>query len=648
MQKNKKETIARLAFSMQATKLLHFVNIDQLVQAQLWMVGKTKEEKRELVSTEVNGSAALFHACQHGRLSFVNWLIEDCGANIEQVGRYHVEEDQSDHKVTPLWCAAVANHLGCVKSLICHGANVNATSDTDSTPVRSACFMTNIEVVKYLVEKGADIHKPNVNGGTCLINSVQNRHLCEFLIEKGVDVNVQDQSGNIALHYAVKENRLDTVKLLVESGSNVLLENMFHDDSIILAAGKGLTTIAEYLLKCVKVNDMRIIDTYKLIGCCFVDEQHDMLGGWNMWRKAIEILNESKDKEQILSQLRHIEPLDVYNDETEVCTKDDVARIAEDPDLTYMQSLVMRERIQGPEHKDTVFRLMYRGAVYADSHQFQRCVDLWLHACTMQYTRLGPLNMESLFTLQAICKLFVEINTEFKEKRTTEFVQYDDVMSIMEMIISEVELGAKLVDVRPVHKELRQQYDMKLKLLLHLINLMIDVAKSDSQDFGFKQTVHRLVKLNPETSSQDNLLHLALDADSSSVEETKISTLPSLELTELLLYCGMGSQVNDVNSSKRTPLHVLCSGKFQRHNQKLLQLMLDYGAHVCCRDDSGKATYDLIGYRTPFHLKKLTFQIIPFDHMNLKCLAAAVIKKNNVSFRENEIPASLIDYIKLH
>ena len=51
------------------------------------------------------------------------------------------------------------------------------------------------QVVKYLVENGADIHKPNINGGTCLINSVQSVDLCKFLIEKNADVNAQDNSG---------------------------------------------------------------------------------------------------------------------------------------------------------------------------------------------------------------------------------------------------------------------------------------------------------------------------------------------------------------------------------------------------------------------------------------------------------------------
>ena len=73
-------------------------------------------------------------------------------------GVYEVQEDHSRHRVTPLWCAAVSNKLPIVGALLRYGAEINATSDTQSTPVRSACYMTNVDVVKFLIKHGADVH----------------------------------------------------------------------------------------------------------------------------------------------------------------------------------------------------------------------------------------------------------------------------------------------------------------------------------------------------------------------------------------------------------------------------------------------------------------------------------------------------------
>ena len=50
-------------------------------------------------------------------------------------------EEGISHHVTPLWCAAVSGRLAVVRVLLKHGADVNAVSDSGSTPVRSSCYI---------------------------------------------------------------------------------------------------------------------------------------------------------------------------------------------------------------------------------------------------------------------------------------------------------------------------------------------------------------------------------------------------------------------------------------------------------------------------------------------------------------------------
>ena len=52
----------------------------------------------------------------------------------------------------------------------------------------------------------------------------------------------------------------------------------------------------------------------------------------------------------------------------------------------------MRERILGPAHPDTSYFIRYRGAVYADTGDFSRCISLWMHALHMQQAILPPLS----------------------------------------------------------------------------------------------------------------------------------------------------------------------------------------------------------------------------------------------------------------
>lgn len=118
--------------------------------------------------------------------------------------------------------------------------NLCSISDTGSTPVRSACFMTHLDIVTFLVESGANILRANYNGGTCLINSVQSVPLCEYLLQHGAAVNALDIQQKTALHYAIQEHRLETTKLLLQYKADPYLKSRYGDDALQTSCLKGL------------------------------------------------------------------------------------------------------------------------------------------------------------------------------------------------------------------------------------------------------------------------------------------------------------------------------------------------------------------------------------------------------------------------
>lgn len=144
----------------------------------------------------MSGMCPLFLAALIGHCTAVEYLVTTCNADMEQKNLYEVEEEKTFHYATPLWVASVGNHLPVCKLLVRLGAKINAISDSGSTPVRSACFMTNLEIVHFLVENGANFKLPNFNGGTSLINSVQSIDLCTFLISMGADVNARSVNNS--------------------------------------------------------------------------------------------------------------------------------------------------------------------------------------------------------------------------------------------------------------------------------------------------------------------------------------------------------------------------------------------------------------------------------------------------------------------
>ena len=639
------ELIERLAVDV-----FKCVRKDHLVKAKFILKGLSKDEKRRILSKTFEGNTALFLAAQQGQVHFVNYLVEECSADIEQRGVYEVQEDRSRHQVTPLWCAAVANKLEVVKALVKHKAYVNATSDTESTPVRSACYMTNIDVVKYLIDNGADIHKPNINGGTCLINSVQSVELCRFLITKGANVNAQDNTGNLALHYAIREGRLETVKLLLHHKSDPYVVNDFGDDAIQTASIRGYKDILDYLIQKIKPPKERRIEAYELMATNFIDEKHDLQLAMQIWREAMEM--RFQDANNILPKPKGLKSNSAYKYVMEATSLKELEEIASNPDLAYMQALLIRERILGTNHKDTIFGLMYRGAVYADTHMYQRCVDLWKYAFTLRHEKREALNHECLFTLQALCKLFWEIYEEHMGGFTHENVLYDDVFDVFKMAVCEVQLAQEAVKQSlsvPNQLAISQQEELHTMLLLtlHLIHLLCCLEKSDEQAFSFHCLVHRLIRLHTTGTNGKTLLHLAVDKNNSMVSEEQYSSLPSVKLIMVLLNCGI--DVNTPDGDGKLSLHVCLrqlktaslsvAEKEMKELGRVTSILIDSGSHVdACDKDRQTITQDI---------SNVYFTLRLFDHVTLKCLASRVIRKHRIPYH-GQVPQSLVSFIEMH
>ena len=73
-----------------------------------------------------------------------------------------------DENGTTLFAAAVEEHVDVVSYLIKHGANVNARSNKQSTPLITASFCNNKNVVKCLIQHGANVDPRDETGFTAV------------------------------------------------------------------------------------------------------------------------------------------------------------------------------------------------------------------------------------------------------------------------------------------------------------------------------------------------------------------------------------------------------------------------------------------------------------------------------------------------
>ncbi|MDR1385312.1 MAG: ankyrin repeat domain-containing protein [Planctomycetaceae bacterium] len=130
---------------------------------------------------------------------------------------------------TPLYFAAAHNsNVDVLKYLVEKGANVNIKTDSGETPLHvAASTNSNVDVLKYLIEKGADVNAKDMMGWTPLHFAAahnSNVDILKYLVEKGADINAKNKyNDETPLTWAVRRgnSNVDVLKYLVEKGADV-------------------------------------------------------------------------------------------------------------------------------------------------------------------------------------------------------------------------------------------------------------------------------------------------------------------------------------------------------------------------------------------------------------------------------------------
>ena len=95
---------------------------------------------------------------------------------------------------------------------------INIKDTYGDTPLICASIGDNLDVVKFLLEKGADIEAKDTYGNTPLIlASVYNRfEIIKLLLEKGANIEAKNNYGGTFLSYISKEKKRDKIEEIIQ------------------------------------------------------------------------------------------------------------------------------------------------------------------------------------------------------------------------------------------------------------------------------------------------------------------------------------------------------------------------------------------------------------------------------------------------
>jgi len=144
--------------------------------------------------------------------SFVQWLLtpspkKSTGRSAEK----YIAADIPDHKIlsaagaNQVMIAAYNGQLDTIKDAIRDGVDVNAQDDYGWTAIRYAVRNNQAEAALLLcTEYKADINLPSKSGRTPLMSAAGNnlQEMVRGLVNLGANLTAVDQSGSTALSYA--------------------------------------------------------------------------------------------------------------------------------------------------------------------------------------------------------------------------------------------------------------------------------------------------------------------------------------------------------------------------------------------------------------------------------------------------------------
>lgn len=415
-----------------------------------------------------------------------------------------------------------------------------------------------------------------------------------YLLARGADIKLQNKSGNTTLHDAISNNNLEIVSDLLALGAPQLPNNN-RLTPLLLASDECKIEMVENFIKRPKCTKEQRIEALELLGGTIANDSEskcDTKKAFSYMKLAME------ERFQDLShpiRKQQMKPTEAYEKRNESQTLEELALIEDNDHAIHMEGLMIRERILGTNNIQLCHPLRYRGAVFADSGNYDLCIGLWLHAMKINQHHDSE---EVVKDLSDFCALFcdmLEKNCPPRKKNVEE---------VFEIVISEYKRFAENAQSNRMEgvseaNSLREKLETLVHNSLYLVTIFTKVQEiRKKESSGFFGLIQRFLSLNPCTRDGNTLLHLSVWSETPNDLDyvRSVCKFPCLKTTKLIL--SAGGNVNAVNNEGNSALHLAVA--FQPKNndelqvlREVLKTLLDAGVNKDLVNCDGKKAVDV-------------------------------------------------------
>jgi ankyrin repeat protein len=427
---------------------------------------------------------------------------------------------------TPLFYAISCGNLKMTKHLLSLGAKCR---NDNYTPFLVACYFGQTHIASYLLNKSS-LKERDSNNNTALIDAANLGHTdtVRFLLEQGSDVNAQNTQGDTALLVALRYQHEDVARLLLGQESiDIKTTNVLGYDCFVLASFYGFLDIANSLLS-----------------------------------QGFDINREYTEKNTLL----HMATMD-----------------GNDTLLKWLFAHGANPSMKNSHSQTPLMIAASRGhaqllPVIIEQYKKIKKLDNDFHVATIAAAHYG--HQEVLDTVLT-----------HKKKFSNLFMQFVLLNAVVE---GHWNIVSTLLDLKPKknNKRINKHYHYNNKFDYNDSSTLLHAAAHKGHLNIVKNLVERGAKLTCRNNNNEDVLHFAIKSG-------------NVDLVQWL--CQQKIDVNRKNKQGNTPLHLAIKEK----NSEITACLLEYGANLTIKNNSKETPIGLSR-----HTKTLDTLILQFKDKN--------------------------------